>query len=137
MSADTDGDAPNTKRVQLVADVPREPDAYRRTDHVRQRQKYRSDPELKTWIIEEVIETGTCAGAAHVEVGTPTADAEDDYFARFTFTTEVWSEGTHEWTVVVGLRRAAFLTNDETHDVITAYCRCHDDEFADCDGGVA
>lgn len=121
----------NTKYVQLTAEVPRDPGQYRRTDHARQRQRYRTDPEVKPWIIEEVIETGTVRGTNDVGVATPEHDSHD-HFARFTFTAEVWSEGIHEWTVVVGLRQSGFLA-DDTHDIITAYCGCHGQRTPDCD----
>lgn len=123
MSAESDA-APNRKFATIKVPVPRNPEAYARSDHFRQRQRYRSDPEIKPWIVEECIREGELKGVDDLE--TPGPD-DDDQIGCFAFHKEVWSEGRHEWRIVVGLSRSAYLEPDRHHAIVTAYCHCHGD----------
>jgi hypothetical protein len=124
-AADPGDGAPNSKYVTVKFEVPREPAAYTATTHFRQRLNGRKDPELKTWILEECIEEGRLRGVGDIDVRGPDLD---ETTATFAFDREIWSQGTHQWRVVVGIVPKAFAEDDVHHRVITAFCRCHSDD---------
>lgn len=123
---------PNTKYVQVTLEVPRDPDAYDYTLHSLEHLRYRHEPEVKDWIIDEVIEEGRCVGQ-NVAGGLKVEKPDDGEVFRFE--KEVWSEGIHDWTVVVAINPAAFVDDEQHHDVITAFCGCHDEDEPSCDRG--
>lgn len=89
--------------------IPRDATAYTPTTHVLQRKRYRKNPEIKGWVISEVIETG-----------------ESKFVGEgcYRFTKRMWYQGIHKFHVVV---------NPEEGTIISAYCPCHDDQKEDCD----
>lgn len=115
MSADT-GDispdsGPNVAYHRFRLPVPRDPSCYAPTDHFKQRRKYRADPSVKDWIVEECIQEGFIHGT----------NAEN----RYRFEKRLWSEGTHLWHVIVAIDPAAYYRDERTHSVLTAYADAH------------
>lgn len=111
---------PNTKYYTVAHAVPRDLDAYAPTTHFLQRKKYRSDPEIETSIIREVLAEGRCSGnPTHIpEVAQDAGDV-------FTFERTVRTEGErHHFTVVVAVSEAAFRS-DTPHQLLTVYADAH------------
>lgn len=100
---------PNTKHYTVAHPVPRDPEQYSKTGHFLKREKYRT-PEIKPWVVEELLQEGEVRGT--------------DTDGRFVFEKDVWSEGKHEWVLVVDLQEEAFLEADAQHHLVTAYCQC-------------
>lgn len=113
----------------FTADVPRDRSAYHMTLPVAERIRYRRDPAVDDWILEEVIEEGECVS---LEDEGPAA-IDGDETQRFAFQHDAWTEGLHNWRVVVAIDARAYLEPDRKHEIVAAYCRCHVDEAPDCE----
>lgn len=100
----------NTKYVSVRFRVPRDPSAYRPHDHFLQRAKYRlPDDSERSHVIESCIKHGKVRGATPPEGG-----ELDSVTQRFAFE--------HDgWTLIVGIRPAAFKEPDTKHVAITIY----------------
>lgn len=84
--------------------IPREPSAYRRTEHFRYRFHRRTDPEITGEVVRECIENGRVK---------PTAASD-----RRIFEAEV--DGI-TWWVIVKFLNEAFVKDSEKHLALTAY----------------
>jgi hypothetical protein len=107
-----DDDGSTDQLVEIPVRPPRDPAAYRPTDHFLQRHRERV-PEFDKSLPRRVIETGQ---ASRVR-GAAVADASD-YGTPIAFTTAVRGE---PWTVVVALRPVAFVDSDTKHRALTLY----------------
>ena len=101
-------EAPETPNYSLRVPVPRDPAEYSPSTHFKQRKKYRT-PEIKGWIVEELLAEGECKQV----------DAD-----RFFFEKTVWSEGQHDWRLVVAVVDEAFTDPETKHRILTAFCTC-------------
>lgn len=109
MSSDT---APNTKHVNVPHPVPREPSAYRITDHFRNRARERVPAQLRDDVIRECIKFGHVSGCADPHV------TEDGVEYHFQFKRQL---GAEDWVLIVGIREVAFRDPDEKHVAVTVY----------------
>lgn len=101
-------DSPETPRYSLRVPIPRDPAAYSPSTHFLQRKRYRK-PTIKDWIIEELLTEGECKQV----------DSN-----RFFFEKTIWSEGEHDWRLVVAVNEEAFTDPEATHRILTAFCTC-------------
>jgi len=112
---DTTEDAQTTedrgRLVNIPVRPPREPAAYRPTDHYLQRHRERV-PEYDSNLPRRVIEDGRAR-----RVRGETVDGGADYGTPVGFTTAIRGE---PWTVVVALRPAAFV-DDGKHRALTVF----------------
>lgn len=97
--------APEDAIYKLSARVtpPREPEAYRITDHFRYRLNHRRNPSIDGEIVRRCIEEGVVKHTQQAE--------------RFFFELEL----DYRFRVVVALRDEAFLQEEEKHRALTVY----------------
>ena len=112
MSADSE---PNVKLAPVPIEVPRDPGEYRVTFHFRQRLHERVPKPLHGRVIRECIERGHCRGACPPEG----IDEVEEGRMLMAFAFDYVIEDI-EWTVVVGVRKQAFL-GEEKHLALTVY----------------
>lgn len=96
---------PSEHRFTLSVPIPREPSAYRMTEHFRFRKSRRENPSVDGEVIRRCIEDGRIKR-------TQSAD-------RFIFE---WEAG-WTWWVIVELREEAFLQEAEKHRALTVFAR--------------
>jgi len=87
---------------------PREPSAYRITDHFRYRMNHRQNPSVDGDIIRRCFEEGRIKNTAQAN--------------RFIF--ELNAD--HRWWVVVEVRDAAFFQESEKHRALTVFAKGSD-----------
>lgn len=102
---------PNIAYHDFRIPVPRDPSCYAPSTHFLSRRKYRKNPSLKDWMLEDIIKEGQIHGTK----------VED----RYRFEKEVWSEGKHRWNVVVAVRPIAYFADEQYHKILTAYTDAH------------
>lgn len=114
----TDGEAQTTQQPDGRGDLlrvpvrpPREPAAYRPTDHFIQRLRERV-PEYDSNLPRRIIEDGRAC-----RVRGDSVDGGADYGTPVGFTTAIRGE---PWTVIVALRPAAFV-DDGKHRALTVF----------------
>jgi len=96
-------------------EIPREPSAYRPTDHFAVRKAKRQEPPVKSDVIEKVISDGTLK-TTH-------------YKDRFFFERRI---GDWTWRVLVRMHDRAFVDDSKKHHAITVYAKESDQhELAD------
>lgn len=106
--------APNTKKVTVAFEVPREPSEYSAGVHFTQRLRERVPEELRDRVVSECIRHGVCRGTGEPQ----STDDADDIKQWFQFDREV--EGV-EWRVIVGVKEAAFVEPEIKHLAVTVY----------------
>ncbi len=107
--------APDEPIYKLSASVtpPREPEAYRITDHFRYRLNHRRNPSIDGEIVRPCIEDGQVKHTQQAD--------------RFFFELEL----DYRFRVVVALRDEAFLDDEEKHRALTVYAVNGDHEVAE------
>ncbi len=97
-------------RVSTSITPPREPSAYRITDHFRYRMNHRQNPSVDGDIIRRCFEHGRIKNTSQAD--------------RFIFELD----GKHRWWIVVELRDQAFLCEGEKHRALTVFAKGSDHE---------
>lgn len=90
-------------RLSQSLPVPREPSAYRITEHFRFRVSRRTNPSVDGEIIRRCIEEGELK----------TTQQADRFIFEF--------EAGYTWRLIVALRDEAFLQDEEKHRAVTVY----------------
>jgi hypothetical protein len=106
-------DAPNTKKITVAHEVPRDPAAYQPTIHFGQRLKERIPENHRDSIVRECLQRGRCHGVSDRK-----AKGHDDVRQCFGFDLDDdLLDATYR--LVVGIRPTAFRQASTNHLAIT------------------
>jgi len=100
----------NTKHVNVVFEVPRDPEQYRATTHFGQRLRERAPDDKRDSVVRNLIERGRVSGAS------PTRERGANVSQYFKFEQRV--HGT-DYRMIVGIRREAFVEDGSKHLAVT------------------
>lgn len=105
----------DTETVTVPVAPPRDPSAYRATDHFRNRLRERVDDADRDHLPRTLIEEGRVARVAGDDADVPA----DERGATVAFTTT--GPRARPWTLVAALRPVAFTHDDERHRALTIF----------------
>ncbi|NHX37191.1 MULTISPECIES: hypothetical protein [Halolamina] len=95
-------------KLSTSVSPPREPSAYRITDHFRYRMNHRQNPSVDGDIIRRCFEDGRIKNTAQAD--------------RFIFELDA----DHRWWLIVELRDEAFFQESEKHRALTVFAKGSD-----------
>jgi hypothetical protein len=95
----------HTETYSLSVPIPRDPSAYRITDHFRFRMNRRKNPSIDTDTVRRCIEEGRVKSTQSPD--------------RFIFELELG----YRWWVIVEIRDEAFLEESEKHRAVTVFAK--------------
>jgi len=108
----TSDEVANTVHVSVPFQVPRDPEQYRKGDHFNDRLEERVPKELQGRIVDTLIQSGHCEATGPVSI----PDQRHEFVQCFKFSR---SFGGTTWSLVVGIRRSAFVHDRWRHKIKT------------------